>query len=330
MSDSEAKSKQQLPPRPKQALLAKAQAILSASEEDLPALLERAGGAIGDVLSRGGDSVQKAEALVALGQVGVSPAAFASAERAVLDAELAEGGGARVGTPSATTKTPAKKKAPVKSASPGSGAGGDEPVYTKAQFQQIVVVGLRLSLPRLEADAAEERKPPTLVSEANVGRLRALPSPWQQIDLLAELLGETDHRADVRSGIVVDYFAHHLFKCLETPGVDDLRTAIFLTVMRRVLDDAIAAQWPSPQHSFSDFRAAFVRFCDVDDDLAYEPFTVEQARVLTHHVSATFFRFFSSFKFVFTRPRDREEVEDEVTAEEPLAARPLREATQTE
>lgn len=253
------------------------------------------------------------------------------------------GAQSRGGTPAKRGATPSKKKQGSSKGDKGKGKQGrstsssngskngkaaeeDEVVFSVHQFQRLVVLALQEALEGFRVAALREMRPATIISESDVAHLRALTSPWEQVEQLASQLGESDHRANLRSGITVDFFAHHLLKCFEAE-VDDLRTALFLTVMRRVLDAADEAGWSSPEASFEDFKRCFVPYCEKGAGGEYDPFTVEQARTLTAHVAETFFRFFSSFKYAFTQDRDRDQVTDAVFVEEPLAPRPLGEAT---
>eukprot|EP00750_Incisomonas_marina_P015657 INCI18422.1.p1 GENE.INCI18422.1~~INCI18422.1.p1 ORF type:complete len:390 (-),score=84.77 INCI18422.1:57-1226(-) len=352
--------------KPMTAFWKQAQRVLAAPADVLPEVLQSLGGVIADFFERDGDNIEKHEVLAALAQVGVDKDAYPALERAVLapppsaGAAAAEqtdkraGGGpsrgstpaakknkkggaqSRGGTPAKRGTTPAKKQSTKgdkgkgkQGSSSSSGANGktaEEVVFSVHQFQRLVVLALQEALEGFRVAAVREMRPDTIISEDDVAKLRALTSPWEQVDQLARLLGESDHRANLRSGITVDFFAHHLLKCFEAQ-VDDLRTALFLTVMRQVLDATDEAGWPSPEASFEDFKRCFVPFCEKGAGGEYDPFTVEQARTLTAHVAETFFRFFSSFKYAFTQDRDKDQVTDAVFVEEPLAPRPLGEAT---
>lgn len=288
------------------------------------------GGPIAEFLQRDGNIIQKVEAVTALAQLDIPESEYDILKKDVVAA--AEAGSKRGSTPSKNKRgtTPAKKsskkgKGKAKPATPR--AEKVEDVVTKVQFEALLVAGLRKYLGDLQQAAVQERRPETIISAADVAKLRALGSPWKQIEQLAGMLGQGDHRANLRSGVEVDFFSHQLFRCFEA-DIDDLRTAIFLTIMARVLDGAREAGWPSAQDTFAAFRNHFVKYCATGAGGEYDPFTVAQAHTLTQHVSETFFRFYSSFKFTFMVKRDTDSVFEDVFVEEPLAARPLSEAKQ--
>jgi hypothetical protein len=327
--------------RPLNALYEQACRIAAAAVEAVPEVLQGLGGVFADFYGRDGDNVEKHEILAALAQVGVPSTAYPALESVILARAAAEedAHGAtshKSGTPSKKSgapATPAKKGATAKghaaaAAASAAHAGDAEAVvvFSRRQMEELVVLAVSGALEALKSAAMLEARPATIITEVQVAQLRAKESSWDVVEALAGMLGQTDHRADLRSGITVDFFAHHLLRCFEEQ-VDDLRTAIFLTVMREVLDAARRSGFPSPQETFEEFKRSFVRFCDHGAGGEYEPFTVEHARVLTTHVSETFFRFYSSFRLAFTRDRDGDDVADAVFVEEPLAPPPLREGT---
>jgi len=313
---------------PAAAALQVTERILSAQEVDLPQTLLSLGGVIGDFYSRDGDCIEKDEVLAAFTQLGLRHSIYPALEKLILaDAEAQEANAKRGATPSKKRGgTPSKRGGTAsKNAKP---AATNEPApvqFSQAQFERLIVQALQAEVARFKQAAEDERKPATIIKDADVARLREL-DPSEQIGYLAQLLNETDYQANLESGITVDFFVHHLFKCFEA-DIDDLRTAIFLTVMKQVLDAARETGWQSPAASFEHFKEFFIKYCDSGADGEYEPFSVEQARVLTAHVSETFFRFYTSFKFAFTHVRETEQVHEDVFVEEPLAPRPLSEAT---
>jgi hypothetical protein len=322
--------------RPKNALYEQARRIVAAAVEAVPEVLQGLGGVFADFYARDGDNVENHEILAALVQVGVPSTAYPALERVILARAAAadeESGASKSGTPSKKGATSAKKgAAPAKGAAAAAhAASGDAAaeaavVFSRRQMEELVVLAVSGALEALKSAAMLEARPATIITELQVAQLRAMESSWDVVEALAGMLGQTDHRADLRSGITVDFFAHHLLRCFEEQ-VDDLRTAIFLTVMREVLDAAQQSGFPSAQETFEEFKRCFVRFCDHGAGGEYEPFTVEHARVLTTHVSETFFRFYSSFRLAFTCGRDGDDVSDAVFVEEPLAPPPLREGT---